>query len=70
MKTKQKEMKVKDLIKELQQIEDTNKYIHLLGNTNNPECEDTDVIFDDIEIWDDGDESITLFLLKCYEETN
>jgi len=57
-------MKVKDLIKRLQQVEDTNKYIHLLGNTNNSESEDTDVIFKDVEVWDDGDESITLFLSK------
>ena len=55
-------MKVKDLIKQLQEIENKNKYIHLLGNTNNPESEDSDIIFENAEVWDDGDESITLFL--------
>ena len=55
-------MIVKDLIKQLQQVEDKNKYIHLLGNLNNPEDEDDDMIFENIEVWDDGDESITLFL--------
>lgn len=55
-------MKVKDLIKQLQEIEDKNKYIHLLGNLNNAKDEDDDIIFENIEVWDDGDESITLFL--------
>ena len=35
---------------------------HLLGNEINGEDESTDIIFDILEIWDDGDESITLFL--------
>lgn len=55
-------MIVKDLIKQLQQVEDKNKYIHLLGNLNNPEDKDDDMIFENIEVWDDGCESITLFL--------
>jgi hypothetical protein len=55
-------MKVKDLIKELQQVENQDKYIHLLGNTTNGEDDDFDIIFNNIEVWDDGDESITLFM--------
>jgi hypothetical protein len=55
-------MKVKELIKELQQVENQDKYIHLLGNTTNGEDEDFDIIFNNIEVWDDGDESITLFM--------
>ena len=55
-------MKVKELIKELQKIENQDKYIHLLGNTTNGEDEDFDIIFNNIEVWDDGDESITLFM--------
>ena len=55
-------MKVKDLIKELQGIENPEKKVHLLGNEINGEDESTDIIFDILEIWDDGDESITLFL--------
>lgn len=55
-------MKVKDLIKQLEEIENKEKFIHFLGNYVNPEDEDNDVIFKDAEVWDDGDESITLFL--------
>jgi|TARA_R100001369_G_scaffold86899_1_gene121826 hypothetical protein len=55
-------MKVKELIIELEKIENQDKYIHLLGNRGNAEDEDLDIIFDNVEIWDDGDESITLFL--------
>jgi hypothetical protein len=55
-------MKVKDLIKQLQEVENKNKYIHLLGNSSNAENETEDVIYSGCEVWDDGDESITLFL--------
>ena len=55
-------MTVIELIKELQQVENKDKYIHLLGNETNGENDDFDIIFDDVEVWDDGDESITLFL--------
>ena len=54
-------MIVKDLIAELKKIENPNKYIHLLGNRTNGEDEDFDIIFNNIEVWDDSDESITLF---------
>lgn len=57
-------MTVIELIKELQQVENKDKYIHLLGNNINGENDDFDIIFDDIEVWNDGDESITLFLCK------
>ena len=57
-------MKVKELIQELQQVENQDKYIHLLGNDINGENDDFDIIFDDIEVWNDGDESITIFLCK------
>jgi len=55
-------MTVKELIKELQQVENQDKYIHLIGNKTNGEDTDLDVIFNNIEVWDDGDESITLFM--------
>lgn len=55
-------MIIKELIKQLQQVEDQNKYIHLLGNSTNGEDEDFDIIFNNVEVWDDGDESITLFM--------
>tara|TARA_R100000544_G_C2222597_1_gene58489 strand:- start:506 stop:715 length:210 start_codon:yes stop_codon:yes gene_type:complete len=54
-------MIVKELIAELQKIENQDKYIHLLGNRTNGEDEDFDIIFNNIEVWDDCDESITLF---------
>jgi len=57
-------MTVKEFIKELQQVENQDKYIHLSGNNINGEDDDFDIIFDDIEVWNDGDESITLFLCK------
>ena len=55
-------MIVSKLIAELQKIENKNKYIHLLGNTTNGEDDDFDIIFNNIEVWDDGDEKITLFM--------
>ena len=57
-------MTVKQLINDLQQIENQDKYIHLLRNTANGEDDDLDIIFNNIEVWDDGDESITLFMNK------
>ena len=59
---KNKKMIVKELIAELQKIENQDKYIHLLGNRTNGEDEDFDIIFNNIEVWNDGDESITLFM--------
>jgi len=55
-------MTIKDLINQLEQVENKDKYIHLLGNLENAEDEDKDIIFNDVEVWDDGDESITLFI--------
>ena len=57
-------MKVKELIKQLEEIKNKNKYIHLLGNLENPENEDSDIIFENVEVWDDADESITLFISR------
>ena len=60
-------MKIKDLIKQLQQVENKDKYIHLLGNHTNGEDKDFDIFFNNIEVWDDGDESITLFMSHITE---
>jgi hypothetical protein len=57
-------MKVRELIKALQEVDNQDHYIHLLGNDTNGEDEDFDIIFNNIEVWDDGDESITLFISK------
>tara|TARA_R110001592_G_scaffold289819_1_gene558951 strand:+ start:410 stop:760 length:351 start_codon:yes stop_codon:yes gene_type:complete len=60
-------MKIKDLIKQLQQVENKDKYIHLLGNHTNGEDKDFDIFFNNIEVWNDGDESITLFMSHITE---
>jgi len=54
-------MKVKDLIKELKKLDKPNAEITLLANIGNPEDETKDVNFDTVEVWNDGEESITLF---------
>jgi len=55
-------MKVKDLIKQLESVKNLDAEITLLGNVGHPEDEDTDMYFDMVEVWDDGEESITLFV--------
>ena len=42
---KNKIMTIKKLIEQLKQVENQNKYIHLLGNSTNGEDEDFDMIF-------------------------
>ena len=55
-------MKVKQLISILKQVEDKNKYIHFLGNETNGENEHYDIIFNHLELWDDSEESVTVFM--------
>lgn len=55
-------MKVKQLIKQLNAIGDKDKEIVLLGNQANYEDSDYDISFDRLDLWDDGDTTITLFL--------
>jgi len=55
-------MKIKELIKLLEEVENKEKYIHILGNETNGEDDEFDIIFEHLEIWNDGDESITMFL--------
>lgn len=55
-------MTVKELIKQLNEVENKNKEIYIIGNESNGEDEDFDVNFQHLEIWNDGDDSITLFL--------
>ena len=55
-------MKVKDLIKQLESIKNQNAEITLLGNVGHPEDEETDMYFDTLELWEDGEETITLFV--------
>lgn len=60
-------MLVKELIEELQKISNQDGSIHLLGNLTNGEDKDFDIFFNNIEIWNDGDKSITLFLSNITE---
>ena len=55
-------MKVKELIKQLEAIKNQDAEITLLGNVANPDDEETDIRFDMLELWEDGEESITLFV--------
>ena len=55
-------MTVKDLIKQLQSVKNQEAEITLLGNVGHPEDEETDLYFDIVEVWDDGEETITLFV--------
>ena len=60
-------MKVKDLIKQLEAIANQEAEIRLLGNVSNPDDEETDIRFDMLELWEDGEESITLFVGLTHE---
>jgi hypothetical protein len=55
-------MKIQELIDQLKALNKPNADIVLLGNTGNPEDEDTDMYFDKLEVWDDGEDSITIFV--------
>jgi hypothetical protein len=55
-------MKIKELIKLLEEVENKEKYINLLGNETNGEDEEFDVVFKNLEVWNDSDDSITIFL--------
>jgi hypothetical protein len=55
-------MKVRELIEKLEGLNKPDAEITLLGNVGNPEDDETDLYFDNLEIWDDGEETITLFV--------
>lgn len=55
-------MKVKALIAELEKLNKPEAEITLLGNTGNPEDEETDMYFNVIEVFNDGEDTITLFV--------
>ena len=48
----------------LESIENKDKEIALTVNEVNGEDENFDISFSDLEVWDDGDESITFFFNK------
>lgn len=53
---------VKELIEQLQAIKNQDATITLLGNVGHPEDEETDLYFDFVELWEDGEETITMFV--------
>jgi hypothetical protein len=55
-------MKIQELIDQLTALNKPDADIVLLGNTGNPEDEDTDMYFDKLEVWNDGEDSITIFV--------
>ena len=55
-------MKIQELIDQLTSLNKPNADIVLLGNTGNAEDEDTDMYFDKLEVWNDGEDSITIFV--------
>lgn len=55
-------MKIKDLIQQLQELNKPEAEIVILGNVGHPEDEETDMYFDKLELWNDGEDSITLFV--------
>lgn len=55
-------MRVHELITLLEALDKPNAEITLLGNLGNPEDEDNDMYFDKVEVWNDGEDTITLFV--------
>ena len=63
-------MKIKDLIQQLQELDKPEAEILILGNVGHPEDEETDMYFDKLELWNDGEDSITLFVHLSEETIN
>jgi hypothetical protein len=63
-------MKIKDLIQQLQELDKPEAEIVILGNVGHPEDEETDMYFDKLELWNDGENSITLFIHLSEETIN
>jgi hypothetical protein len=63
-------MKIKDLIQQLQELDKPEAEIVILGNVGHPEDEETDMYFDKLELWNDGEDSITLFVHLSEETIN
>lgn len=55
-------MTIKELINELKSIDNDKKTIVFAGNQVNYEDPDYDIKFDRLDLWNDGDETITLYL--------
>lgn len=55
-------MTVRELKEQLERIENQDSEITFVGNLGNVEDDDDDFYFDKLEVWEDGEETITLFL--------
>ena len=56
-------MKITELIDELEELKKQGKtHLTLLGNTTNGEDNDFDVHFNNLEVWNDGETTATLFM--------
>jgi hypothetical protein len=62
-------MKVRELIEQLIKVNNLEAEIVLQGNIGNPEDEDDDVYFEFVELWDDGEDSITMFVGGAKHQT-
>ncbi len=54
-------MTVKELINLLQSVENQNSTIDFIGNNTNSEDHENDVEYNTAEVWNDGENTITLF---------
>ncbi len=62
-------MKITELIDELEQLKKEGKtYLTLLGNSTNGEDDDFDIHFNNLEIWNDGERTATLFMSIISDE--
>ena len=56
-------MKIIELIKQLEELKEEGKtHLTLLGNNGNGEDENFDIHFNNLELWNDGEETATLFM--------
>ena len=56
-------MKITELIDELEELKKQGKtHLTLLGNTSNGEDDDFDIQFNNLEVWNDGETTATLFM--------
>jgi len=62
-------MKITELIDELEQLKKEGKtHLTLLGNYCNGEDDDFDIHFNNLELWNDGDTTATLFMSIISDE--
>lgn len=55
-------MEINKLIQQLQEcLKDGKTHLTLLANTTNGEDTDYDLMFNNLEVWNDGEETATLF---------